>query len=140
MKKIVKTTLLAACLIVFSHKAQSQVMAQKLQWITIKSANLKCWVCKQKLESYLMKVSIANYESGIAQVKFNLMQGEVKIQYYPDRIEPDDLKIIIRNAGFDAENEKANPDSYKKLPPECKYAAEGGGPQKGKPCQIEPNE
>ncbi len=33
---------------------------------------------------------------------------------------------------------KATEDSYKKLPPACKRNEEGGGPQKGKPCHMQP--
>ena len=139
MKYIIKS-LIIIVFVAFATKSNAQVMAQKAQWVTIKSTNLKCWICKYKLEDYLMKESIVSYESGIAQLKFNLLQGEVRVQYYPDRITPEDIKLIMNNAGFDADTEKANPDSYKKLPPQCKYATEGGGPQKGKPCHTEPQE
>lgn len=123
-----------------SVKVHSQVMAQKPEWITIKSANLRCWVCKDRLESYIDKESKMNFESGIAQMKFNLFSSEIKIQYYPDRITPDDIRIIINNAGFDADTTKATESSYKKLPPICKRNEDGGGPTKGNPCHINPNE
>ena len=123
-----------------SVKVQSQVMAQKPEWITIKSANLRCWVCKDRLESYIDKESKMNFESGIAQMKFNLFSSEIKIQYYPDRITPEDIRIIINNAGFDADTTKATESSYKKLPPICKRNEDGGGPTKGNPCHINPNE
>ncbi len=139
MKSIIRILLAVVVFTAFATKTNAQVMAKKPEWITIKSANLKCWTCKQRLEEYMNKESVVNYESGIAQIKFNLLQGEVKIQYYPDRITPEDIRLIINNAGFDADTEKATPDSYKKLPLECKYASEGGGPQKGKPCHTEPN-
>ena len=44
----------------------------------------------------------------------------------------------MANAGFDADEIKATEESYKLLPPNCKRAADGGGPKKGKPCHIEP--
>jgi hypothetical protein len=139
MKKILQLiAFVAVCFI--SSKSYSQVMAQKPEWITIKSANLRCWICKDRLEGYIDKESKANFESGIAQIKFNLFTSEIKIQYYPDRITPEDIRIIINNAGFDADNEKATETSYKKLPPLCKRNEDGGGPTKGKPCHLNPNE
>ncbi len=139
MKKIFQLiALVAICSI--SSKTYSQVMAQKPEWITIKSANLRCWICKDRLEGYIDKESKINFESGIAQIKFNLFTSEIKIQYYPDRITPEDIRIIINNAGFDADNEKATETSYKKLPLLCKRNEDGGGPTKGKPCHLNPNE
>ena len=42
---------------------------------------------------------------------------------------------------FDVDSAKATPDSYAKLPPVCKRAAEGGGQKKGAPpCKLPPNE
>ena len=137
-----KRLLLLFCFIVllaFSHAAYSQVMAQKAVWITIKSANLRCWICKDRLESYMNTESKANYESGISQVKFNLFSSEMKILYHPDRITPEDIRVIINNAGFDADEEKATEASYKKLPPLCKRNEDGGGPSKGKPCHMPPD-
>jgi hypothetical protein len=139
MKAILKAILLVM-IITISQNANSQVMAQKPEWIAIKSANLRCWICKERLESYVDKESKMNFESGIAQMKFNLFSSEIKIQYYPDRISPEDVRIIINNAGFDADAEKATETSYKKLPSLCKRNEDGGGPTKGKPCHLPPNE
>jgi hypothetical protein len=139
MKKIFQLfSFVIICL--FSTKINSQVMAQKPEWINIKSSNLRCWICKERLESYVDKESKANYESGIAQMKFNLFSSEIRIQYYPDRITLDDIREIINNAGFDADSSKATESSYKKLPPLCKRNEDGGGPTKGHPCHLNPNE
>lgn len=111
---------------------------RKQEWVTIKSTNLKCWECKEVLEKYLAKANQSVLQSGITQTKFNLLQGEVKIQYWPDRCDVETIKVTLNNAGFDADEEKAESDAYKRLPPVCKYAAEGGGPQPKKPCHIQP--
>lgn len=111
---------------------------RKQEWVTIKSANLKCWECKAALEKYFAKANQSLLQSGVTQMKFNLLQGELKIQYWPDRCGVEEIKAAINNAGFDADDEKAEPEAYKKLPPICKYAEEGGGPQPKKPCHIQP--
>lgn len=139
MKTLV-SIIFSVAFVLTSNKTTAQVMSQKAEWVTIKSANLRCWVCKEKLETYVDKESKMNFESGIAQMKFNLFSSEVKIQYYPDRINPDDIRVIINNAGFDADTAKATVSSYNKLPFICKRNEEGGGPTKGKPCHLPPNE
>lgn len=117
--------------------AQAQ-MQEKLKWVTIKSANLKCWECKERLDKYLVVENKANMEGGMNQWKFNLLQGEIKVQFWPDRTDESAIRAAINNAGFDADDEKANPESYVKLPPICKRAEDGGGPQPRKPCHLQP--
>ena len=115
----------------------AQVMSQKPEWITIKSDNLRCVTCKPFLESYLFKENKMNFESGIIEWKINLLSAEIRFKYYPDRVTPDDIKLAMNNAGFDADTTKAEEFAYKKLPPICKRPAEGGGPTKGHPCHVE---
>jgi mercuric ion binding protein len=132
MKRIVSALLLTAAMY-FTAGAQQQ----KPEWVTIKSANLKCWECKERLDKWLLKEKGIT-ESGITNWKINLLQGEIKVQYLPNYITPDAIRISLNNAGFDADAEKAEPDAYKKLPPSCKRAEDGGGPQKGKSCHVQP--
>ncbi|MDE3235989.1 MAG: hypothetical protein KGO81_08555 [Bacteroidota bacterium] len=117
---------------------KAQVMAARQQWITIKSANLKCWECKEKLLMYLKTENAANMQNGMVDYRFNLLAGEIRILFHPDRVSADEIRTAINNAGFDADTTKAEPDAYKTLPPICKRAEDGGGPQKGKPCHIPP--
>jgi mercuric ion binding protein len=131
-----KRVLLSLGLLLASYVA---VNAQQVkpEWVTIKSANLKCWECKESLDKYLLKEK-GIQESGIVQWKINLLQGEIRIQYLPNYVTPDVLRVAMNNAGFDADAEKAEPEAYKKIPPACRRAEDGGGPQKGKPCHVEP--
>ena len=138
IKNNMKKLILAIAIFFISAALNAQVMASKAQWITIKSANLKCWECKEKLDNYLKQENYTNLQNGILQWKYNLIVGEIRFQYNPDRVNPDEIRTAMNNAGFDADNEKAEEDSYKRLPPICKRAEDGGGPQKGKPCHIQP--
>jgi hypothetical protein len=126
----------ASLILFMSNFVQAQ--ESKVQWVTVKSANLKCWECKERLEKYLIIENKANMEGGIVQWKINLLQGEIKFQFYPDRVTLDMLRTALNNAGFDADSELATEESYKTLPQACKRAAEGGGPQPRKPCHLEP--
>lgn len=135
MKKVVTGILFFA----LALSAKSQVMQQKAQWATISVPQLKCWTCKEKLDQYLLTEKGPNGDAGIVKWTIAMNTGILKIQYVPDRITLDYIRVAINNAGFDADSTKAEPDAYKILPPLCKRAADGGGPQKGKPCNLPPD-
>jgi hypothetical protein len=131
MKKIIVfASLIISCYLVNAQSA-------KAEWVVLKSNNLKCWECKDVLDKYLTKEK-ENTEGGIVQWKINLLQGEVRIQFLPDRTSADEVRVSVNNAGFDTDNDKALDEAYKNLPPSCKRAAEGGGPQLRKPCHVKP--
>jgi len=131
MKKIIVfAAFIFSC---YSVTAQSA----KAEWVILKSNNLKCWECKDVLDKYLTKEK-DNTDGGIVQWKINLLQGEVRIQFLPDRTSADEVRTSVNNAGFDTDNDKALDEAYKQLPPSCKRAAEGGGPQLRKPCHVKP--
>lgn len=131
MKKIVAL----AVTTIISIAAFSQ--NKKPEWATIKTPNVRCWECKVRLENY-MKKETAQTEGGIIKMTINMLSGTTRVQFYPDRVNLDYIKTAFANAGFDADEITAEPDSYKTLPPACKRIEEGGGPKKGKPCHIEP--
>jgi hypothetical protein len=87
---------------------------------------------------YSVTAQSAKAEWVIFQWKINLLQGEVRIQFLPDRTSADEVRVAVNNAGFDTDIDKALDEAYKKLPPSCKRATEGGGPQLRKPCHIKP--
>jgi hypothetical protein len=136
MKKLIPFII---SLFVFGTATKAQVMAAKPQWVTIKSDNLRCWECKEKLEKYLLIENNANMENGMLKWTFNLLNGEIKIQFLPDRVSVDDIRTAMNNAGFYADTTRAEPLAYKRLPPACKLVTEGGGPKKGAPCHLSPN-
>jgi mercuric ion binding protein len=128
-------------LLLISLLGTGNLLAQqpKSQWVTIKSANLRCWECKERLERQLVIVNKAEMESGMIQWKIQLLQGEVKVQYWPDRTSPDAIRVAMNNAGFDADSTLATPEAYLALPPPCKRIADGGGQKKGAPpCHVQP--
>lgn len=119
--------------------ANAQVMSAKAQTVVIKSANLRCWQCSELLDKYLTRENKGGFlDNALLEWKINLLKGEIKIKFLPDRTNIDDIKVAINNAGFDADNEKAEPDAYKKLPSACKREEDGGGPKKGVPCHVKP--
>jgi len=136
MKKMFLVMIVTAAAIT----TRAQVMQSKAQWVTISVPQIKCWECKAKLEQYLLRETGGQGDAGIIKFNTYMSTGTIRIQYVPDRITVDYLRTSIANAGFDADTVKANEDSYKMLPPICKRKDEGGGPQKGKPCNLPPED
>jgi mercuric ion binding protein len=135
MKKISFVLFFVSLLVTGNLRAQQP----KSQWVTIKSANLRCWECKDRLERQLVIVNKAEMESGMIQWKIQLLQGEIKVQYWPDRTSPDAIRVAMNNAGFDADSSLATPEAYLALPPICKRPVDGGGQKKGAPpCHVQP--
>ncbi len=133
-----KQFMVLAFLLFIGFVANAQVMSAKGQTVVIKSANLRCWECKEKLEKYLTIQNKAYLESALLEWKIDLLHGEIKIKFLPDRASVEDIRAALNNAGFDADTEKAEPEAYKKLPPACKRVEDGGGPKKGMPCHVDP--
>ena len=132
---VMKKIFVAVLFLIVAQNASAQ--SAKAEWVILKSNNLKCWECKDVLDKYLTKEK-ENTEGGIVQWKINLLQGEVRIQFLPDRTSADEVRAAVNNAGFDTDKEKALDEAYKKLPPSCKRTEEGGGPQLRKPCHVKP--
>ncbi|QEC66295.1 hypothetical protein FRZ67_02855 [Panacibacter ginsenosidivorans] len=135
MKRLLVTVLL----FMLATSSRSQVMQQKAQWAMISMPQLKCWVCKDKVDKFLLTEKGPNGDAGIIKWTIAMNTGTLKIQYVPDRITLDYIRTTLNNAGYDADSTKAEPEAYKMLPPICKRAEDGGGPQKGKPCSLPPD-
>jgi len=67
---------------------------------------------------------------GIGVVNVNYRTKETTVKYYTDRINIEEIKTAIANAGYDADDVPANPDSYNRLPITCKKPEDGGHQKK----------
>lgn len=134
MKKLTGISLLMLAFVM----CKAQVMNPKAKWITIKSLNMRCWVCKERLEHYFISENQSTMQNGLLKTEYNLLEGEVKIFYMPNLVTPDLIRAVMNNAGFDADDETAEETMYIRLPKQCKRPSDGGGPTKDKPCHIDP--
>jgi len=106
------------------------VLAQmpKPQRAEIKTPTAVCEECKAIIEAAVAKVD------GVIKVTVIFKRGITMVQWYPDRTNIEELKAVIADYGFDADDVTANIDFYKKLPICCKKVEDGGGvPKKKKP-------
>ncbi|RYY67243.1 heavy-metal-associated domain-containing protein [Flaviaesturariibacter aridisoli] len=110
MKKILFLLLLAVGISQASFAQSKAIQTIKISLPTVQ----ECDVCKEKIETYLKRYD------GVASVAVNLRRKEATIKYFTDRITDEDIKAAIATAGFDANEVKAEPDAYNRLPKCCK--------------------
>jgi periplasmic mercuric ion binding protein len=116
MKKLLVTALIGG---LFNLAASAQTKA--VQTVKISTPTVQCEMCKKKIEGYLKRYD------GVATVNVNYKRKETTIKYITDRTNEEVLKAAIANAGYDANEIKANPEAYKALPKCCKKPEDGGG-------------
>jgi mercuric ion binding protein len=127
MKHLLITLFVVACI---GNTSFSQVKA--LQTVKIKTPTAMCEACKTRIEAYLKRYD------GVTFSNVNYRKGETTVKFLSDRIDIEQVKTAIANAGYDADDIPANPESYKMLPITCKKFEDGGGHPKPKPPVADP--
>ena len=90
----------------------------------IKTPTVQCEECKKRIEDYVSR------EEGIQKIVVDYKRKTAKVTYLVDRTSIENVKAAIANAGYDADDVKADPDAYKRLPTCCKKPEDGGGHSK----------
>jgi copper chaperone CopZ len=100
--------------------------AQQKKPVTVKinTPTVQCDECKKRIENFL------KYEDGVTKVDVNYKSKVTTVTFLPDQTNIENVKTGIANVGYDADDVKANEDSYKKLPTCCKRPEDGGGHKK----------
>ena len=115
MKKLVFSALAAYF---FSLAGSAQTKA--VQNIKISTPSIQCDKCKKKIEELFKRYD------GVMTVNVNVKRKETTVKYLTDRTNEEVIKTAIANAGYDANEIAANPESYKALPKCCKKPEDGG--------------
>ena len=92
--------------------------------VTIKTPTVQCEQCKGRIEKYM------SHEEGILKVNVDYKKKTTTVSYLTDRTNVENIKALIANVGYDADDVTAEPDAYKRLPTCCKKPADGGGEKK----------
>ena len=119
MKKI---KFLAFLLLGFATMTFAQQKAVKT--VVIKTPTVQCESCKKRIENYM------GHEEGIQKVNVDVKKHQTSVTYLTDRTNPENIKALIANVGYDADDVTAEPDAYKRLPTCCKKPEDGGGGEK----------
>src|SRR6476620_10019200 len=114
-------SLLAVSFMTLAASAQQKAV----QVAKISTPTVQCEMCKKTIEDLLKRYD------GVLSVNVKLNKDSTKrettVKYLTDRINEETLKAAIANAGYDANEIAANPESYKALPKCCKKPEDGGG-------------
>lgn len=119
MKKLILSTFcLMFTVLLFAQTKTPVVKIKSQDTALIETPTVQCKMCADKIMSYLDRYD------GIILVKVNLKKKNTLVKYHTDRINKEEIKAAIANAGYDANNYTggvlANEDSYKRLPACCK--------------------
>ncbi len=111
--KFIQTIIFAMLAFCFSATAQQKVLDK----VIIKTPGMHCAICQDKIEKSLFK------QYGIISVKTNLKAKTVTVTWLTDRTDIAQIKTMIANVGYDADDEIAEPSAKNKLPLACKIPA-----------------
>ena len=81
---------------------------------TIKTPTVQCEKCKARIENYM------SHEAGIVKINVDYKKKTTTVTYMTDRTNIENIKAMIANVGYDADDVTAEPDAYKRLPACCK--------------------
>ncbi len=109
-KRTVLTTLFMSVLLMISACGYSQKNTTEIKIVT----SAICGQCKDRIEGAFA------YETGIKSAKLDLTTKILTVVYHPDKTDDKKIRTILNNLGYDADNTKANPTAYSKLPACCK--------------------
>lgn len=88
------------------------VSAQKTEKVVIKTS-AECGQCKERIEEKL------NYTKGISFAELNYETKELVVKFKSEKITLQEIKKIVSELGYDADEIKANQTAQKQLPMCC---------------------
>lgn len=91
------------------------------QTVTIQTPTVQCQMCKDRIEKYLMR------EEGVQKVTVDYKNKRTKVTFLNERQNIESVKTAIANIGYDADDVKAEPEAYKKLPKCCQKPEDKSG-------------
>jgi mercuric ion binding protein len=81
---------------------------------TIKVPTVQCGTCKKNITNALNQID------GIKKIKVDISKKITVVTYDDTKVELGTIEDAITNAGYDANDKKANPEAYEKLDDCCK--------------------
>jgi len=115
MKKITVliTVIMMATLLGAGNQSIAQEKKSSTEEVKIQTSAV-CGMCKERIEHDLA------FEKGVKSVSLNDETKIVTVGYSPKKTNPDNIRQAISKIGYDADDVKADPVAYEKLPACCK--------------------
>ena len=85
---------------------------KKIETVTLRTS-AQCGDCEQRIEDAL------NYTKGVKYAELNLVENTVTVKFKTAIISLNEIKTILNNTGYDADEMKASEEFVKKLPACC---------------------
>jgi copper chaperone CopZ len=111
MKKLILGFLVLTALV-----SPASAQQKAIQKAVIHTPGVLAEPCKVSIENFLV------HEYGVSSVRADFRRHTVTVVWYTDRTNIENIKTALANMGYDADDVKAEPDAYKRLPPSCKPA------------------
>ena len=80
----------------------------------------QCGMCKDRIEQAMA------YEKGVKSAVLDLTTKELTVIYNVKKTSDAKIRLAISKIGYDADDVKADPEAYAKLPDCCKAKKQGG--------------
>lgn len=111
MKTLASITIVLLAVLFF---APTKLSAQNAKLDTVKiKTSAECENCKERLEMELGRTK------GVKSATVDLTTKEVTVIYNSTKTNPDKIRTVIANIGYDADSVKANNRAQKRLPDCC---------------------
>ncbi|HOY33435.1 MAG TPA: heavy metal-associated domain-containing protein [Bacteroidales bacterium] len=117
-KKLIIASLMLMALMMVSTMTFSQKISKNEKEIQITTSAV-CGMCKTHLEEGLA------FEKGIKNVSLDLETKVLTVVYNAQKTDEARVLTLVNNLGYDANDTKANPEAYEKLPACCKKHTSG---------------
>ena len=108
-----KLTLFLFASLALSVVGSAQIK-KAVQTVTIQTPTVQCENCKKRIEDDLKRVD------GVQKIVVDYKRKTAKVTFITDRTNIEYIKTAIANNGYDADDVKANPEAYARLPKTCK--------------------
>jgi copper chaperone CopZ len=108
-----KTMILSLLFVALGMTTFAQKNAPKMETIVIQTS-AECNECKERIEGKL------NYVKGVKFAELDVDSKKLTVKFKPATITLAEIKKIVSDLGYDADEVKANPEEYAKLPACCK--------------------
>lgn len=117
--KIISLLLLVSVSFVYTVQAQTEEELStsigkltKMKAVKIQTT-AQCDMCKLRIEEALA------FRKGVKNAQLNLEDKVVTVIYNPKKTNPDRIREVIAKVGYQADEVKADPKAYEKLPECC---------------------
>lgn len=115
MKKQIKYFTAALVLLVFASSFAKAPAKHKTEVVTIQTSAV-CESCKARIERALKSTE------GVVDASLNLDSKKIKVKFNPDKITVEQVRTVIANTGYDADNVKHSETAFNNLPHCCQKA------------------